>query len=59
MEMVQKEVSDAFAFKFDETFVNRNEVDKVNEVRGFQRVHFKWIDANNINDVVEFIVHIL
>ena len=57
--MVQKEVRDAFAFKFDETFVNRNEVDKVNEVRGFQRVHFKWIDADNINDVVEFIVHIL
>ncbi len=57
--MVQKEVSDVFAFKFDEAFVNWDEIQEVNEVCGFQSIHFEGTNPDDVYEVVELIVHVL
>jgi hypothetical protein len=59
VEVVQKEVSDVFAFKFDEAFVNWDEIQEVNEVCGFQRIHFEGTNPDDVYEVVELIVHVL
>ena len=55
--MVQKEVSDVLAFKFDEAFVNWDEIQEVNEVCRFQRIHFEGINPDDVHEIVELIVH--
>jgi hypothetical protein len=59
IEMIQKEVCDIFAFKFNETLVNRNELHEVDEICRFQRVHLEGNNTNDIYKIIELVVHIL
>jgi hypothetical protein len=57
--MIQEEECDVFAFKFNETLVNRNKFHEVNEICRFQRVHLERNDTNDIHKIIELVVHIL
>ena len=57
--MIQEEECDVFAFKFNETLVNRNMFHEVNKICRFQRVHLERNYSNDIHKIIELVVHIL
>ena len=59
VEVVQKEVSDVLAFKFDEAFVNWDEIQEIKEVCGLQRIHLEGNNPDDVYKIVELVIHML